>query len=217
MDIILVGSGGCMRELAWQIIEDNKISNKWNILGYVDEVVPKNNYVSVENYMIPYLGKDEYLINLENEANVVLSIGNSKLRRKLFEKYSKNPNLKYPNLILNDTKICKDLRLGKGCVVTKGSIISTNVKIGDFVFINTESLVCHDCNLGNFVTLSPRCQLAGKVSIGNNSEIGMNATIIQCINLGNNIVVGAGATVVSDFESNCTVVGVPARKVDIKK
>lgn len=216
MDIILIGSGGCMRELAWQIIEDNKINKKWKIIGYVDEAVPQNDFISIGDYKIPYLGNDEYLINLKKEANLILSVGNSKLRKKLVEKYSINPHLKYPNLILSNTNVCEDLVLGKGCIIAMGSIISTNVKIGDFAFINTESLVCHDCNLGSFITLSPRCQLAGAVLIGDNSEVGMNATIIQCINLGNNVIVGAGAIVIKNFESNCTVVGVPARKVEIK-
>ena len=35
-DIILVGSGGCMREIVWQIQEQNKSAENWNILGYVD-------------------------------------------------------------------------------------------------------------------------------------------------------------------------------------
>ena len=35
-EIILVGAGGCMRELAWQIMESNRIEEKWKIVGYVD-------------------------------------------------------------------------------------------------------------------------------------------------------------------------------------
>ena len=34
-DIILVGSGGCMREIVWQMQEQNKSTENWNILGYV--------------------------------------------------------------------------------------------------------------------------------------------------------------------------------------
>ena len=37
-DIILVGSGGCMREIVWQIQERNKSAENWNILGYVDRM-----------------------------------------------------------------------------------------------------------------------------------------------------------------------------------
>ena len=41
-DIILVGSGGCMREIVWQIQEQNKSAENWNILGYVDRASKKN-------------------------------------------------------------------------------------------------------------------------------------------------------------------------------
>lgn len=216
MDIILVGSGGCMRELAWQILEDNKINNKWNIKGFIDEIEPQDDFVMIGSCKIPYLGNDDYLISLKSEINLVLSVGSSKLRRKLFEKYSINPYIRYPNIILNSANISDDIKMGIGCILSKNSIISTNVKIGNFSFINIESLVCHDCILGDFVTLSPRCQLAGAVIIGNDSEVGMNATVIQCVKLGDNVIVGAGATVVKNFESNCTIVGIPARKVGIK-
>ena len=33
-EIILVGAGGCMRELAWQIMESNRIEEKWKIVGF---------------------------------------------------------------------------------------------------------------------------------------------------------------------------------------
>ena len=34
--LILIGAGGCMRELLWQIEELNKIQDTWNVIGYVD-------------------------------------------------------------------------------------------------------------------------------------------------------------------------------------
>ena len=41
--ITLVGSGGCMRELFWQIMEANKIQQRWVVYGYV-EMVENLNY-----------------------------------------------------------------------------------------------------------------------------------------------------------------------------
>ena len=34
-NIVLVGSGGCMREILWQIYE-GKNAKEWKVLGYVD-------------------------------------------------------------------------------------------------------------------------------------------------------------------------------------
>lgn len=41
-DIILVGSGGCMREIVWQMQEQNKSAENWNILGMLIECRRKN-------------------------------------------------------------------------------------------------------------------------------------------------------------------------------
>lgn len=36
-DLVLIGSGGCMRELIWQIEELNAEGHVWNVVGYVDK------------------------------------------------------------------------------------------------------------------------------------------------------------------------------------
>lgn len=214
IDMIMVGSGGCMRELAWQILEDNKKTEKWNIVGYVDSKAPENgDGLNVGRFYIPYLGDDQFLLNAADDKNVVMSVGSSGLRSRIVKKYSANPHLHFPNIILESACVCEDLQLGQGCIITMDARVSTNVKMGDFVFMNTGSMVCHDSIIGSFVTFGPRSQVAGGVSVGENSEIGMNASVIQCLNIGKNVIVGAGATVIRNIEDDCTVVGVPAGKV----
>ena len=213
-DIILVGAGGCMRELAWQILESNKLHNEWNILGYVDNVQPlKRDYVKVSGRDIVYLGDDEYILKAQSDINVVISVGNPRLRRIISGKYRENPNVKFPNLILQNAVVCSDAVMGEGCIVSMGAKISTDVSMGDFVFINMDAMVCHDGQLGSFVSINPGAKLAGAVKIGEETEIGMGADIIQGTHVGSNVVVGAGCVVIEDTQDNCTMVGVPARKV----
>lgn len=213
-NLILAGAGGCMRELVWQIQELNKTKNRWNILGYVDAVVPKKDKPCiVGRQKIPFLGTDEYLLEQKETVNVVVCTGNPALRKKIAEKLKKNEKLWFPNLVLGNTKICDDVKLGQGCVISMDVRISTNVQLGDFVFLNTGSMVCHDGKLGDFVTLSPDVWLAGNVSVGAGSELGMGTRVIQGIQIGENVITGAGSVVVKDIEDNCTVAGVPAKKI----
>lgn len=208
--LIMVGSGGCMRELAWQI-QEQKI---WQIVGYVDQNKPEDEKgVLVGEQWIPYLGNDDFLLAEKEKNNIAVCVGEPFLRKKIAEKLQKNPNLVFPNLILGDVKICNDLKIGQGCIISMDTRISTNVSLGDFVFLNTGSMVCHDGCLGNFVTLSPRVTLAGNVQIGNLCEIGMGTNVRQGIRIGENTVVGAGSVIVKDIEGNCTVAGVPAKKI----
>ncbi len=212
--IVLVGSGGCMRELVWQIQELNKETLTWQIDGYVDAKAPEiDEQCVVGNEVIPYLGNDDYLLTKQESVNVAICVGSPALRKKITENLKKNSNIQFPNLILGDTRICDDVKMGEGCIVSMDCRISTDVSLGDFVFLNTGSKVCHDGCIGDFTTLSPDVKLAGNVSIGRESDIGLGAKVIQGMTIGEGAVVGAGAVVVSDIVAGCTAVGVPARQV----
>jgi len=213
-DIIMVGSGGCMRELVWQIQELNKLQPTWKIIGYVDCQAPENGIgVTVGNDRIPYLGTDDWLLESTEEKNIAICVGNALMREKISKKLMQNPMLMFPNLILKDSHICEDVSMGKGCIVSMGAKISTNVAIGDFVFLNTDSMICHDGIIGDFVTLSPDSKLAGAVKVGNRCEIGMGAKVIQEISIGDDVIIGAGSVVVRDITNKGTAVGVPARMI----
>ena len=137
-DLILIGSGGCMRELVWQIQEFNKNSTAWNILGYIDSLPPeKGMSVSIGLQEVPYLGDDDYLLKQSTQINAAICVGSPGLRKKIAVKLSQNPCIQFPNLILGNTQICQDVVFGKGCIVSMDVRISTNVTVGDFVFFNT--------------------------------------------------------------------------------
>jgi sugar O-acyltransferase (sialic acid O-acetyltransferase NeuD family) len=135
------------------------------------------------------------------------------LRRKIAQKLKQNPRLHFPNLVIGNTAVCEDVVMGEGCIVSMDARISTNVRMGSFVFMNTGSKICHDGVVGDFVTLGPDATLAGAVTVGNGSEIGLGAKVIQGIQIGENVVVGAGGVVIRNIESNCTVAGVPVTRI----
>jgi sugar O-acyltransferase (sialic acid O-acetyltransferase NeuD family) len=212
--IVFAGAGGCMRELVWQIQEMNRGGKDLSIAGYVDCKKPENGRgVTVGGVNIPYLGDDDFLLEKKSDTDVVISAGLPVLRKKIADKLKANPLLHFPSLILGNTVVCDDVILGEGCIVSMDARISTNVSIGDFVFLNTGSKICHDGKIGDFVTLGPNAVLAGGVTVGADSEIGLGAKVKQGIVIGKNAVVGAGGVVVRDVESDCTVVGIPAKQI----
>ncbi len=213
-EIILIGSGGCMRELAWQIQELNKVKQTWTVLGYVDSMQPDQaNSVFVGTQELTYLGNDGYLLGLKKKTNVAICVGSPILRKKIAYKLYDNPYIQFPNLILSNTKICSDMKIGKGCIISMDVRVSTNVNIGDFVFFNTGSMVCHDGIIADFVSLGPDVKLAGAVSVGMASELGIATKVIQGIKIGNYVITGAGSVVVRNLESTGTYVGVPAHLI----
>jgi sugar O-acyltransferase (sialic acid O-acetyltransferase NeuD family) len=213
-EIVLAGAGGCMRELIWQIQEANRQQEHFHIVGYVDREKPQGETgVVVGGELIRYLGDDDVLLQRESDTDVVISVGAPALRQKIAEKLKHNPRLHFPSLILGNTALCEDVVMGEGCIVSMDARISTNVRLGNFVFLNTGSKICHDGRVGDFVTLGPNAVLAGAVTVGEGSEICLGAKVIQGIRIGAHTVAGAGSVVIRDVESDCTVVGVPAKQI----
>lgn len=215
-DLILIGSGGCMRELLWQIEELNRRQFMWNVLGYVDKepcMTHGSSDVQMGGIHYPYLGDDDFLLSRRQETNVAVSVGEPELRKKIVEKLKKNCWLKFPNLIMGDSRICRDAKMGQGCIISVDCRVSTNVILGDFVFLNIGSLVCHDGRIGEFTTLSPDVKAAGQVTIGNGCEIGMGTKIIQGITIADGVIAGAGSVIVKNVEKRCKIAGVPAKPI----
>ena len=202
-----------MQELLWQITEYNKsvcITDAWNVIGYVD-TEPASREINVGSGECSYLGNDEVLLNANSATNVAICVGNSHLREKLVAKYRQNPHIKYPNLILSDVKMCDNVQLGEGCIISMDCVLSTEVRLGNFVFLNMGVTICHQGRIGDFTTLSPYAKLAGNVTIGSRCDIGMGTVVIQGKTIGHNVVTGAGSVIVTDIMPDCTVVGVPAK------
>jgi sugar O-acyltransferase (sialic acid O-acetyltransferase NeuD family) len=203
-----------MREIIWQIWETNKAEERFRIVGYVDCKEPEaGTGIVVGGQPIRYLGDDDFLLQRQVDTDVMISVGEPALRKKIALKLKQNPRLHFPPVVLGNAAVCEDALMGEGCIVSMDARVSTNVRLGRFVFLNTGSKVCHDGVLGDFVTLSPDATLAGAVTVGNGSEIGLGAKVIQGIRIGEQVVVGAGGVVIRDVGNNCTVVGVPAERI----
>lgn len=206
-DIVIVGAGGFGREVEWLIERINKINKEWNILGFADDNIAKN--MSVGNSKVIYNIND--LININRELNVVIAIGNAKIRKLLFDKLKNNININFPNLI-DPSVIVENINIGKGNIICAGTIITVNVKIKDFTIINLDCTIGHDDIINEFVTIYPSVNVSGNVEIGEGTEVGTGTQIIQGKTICNNCIIGAGAVVVKNIEEEGTYVGVPARK-----
>lgn len=215
-DLILIGSGGCMREILWQIDELNREKPTWNVVGYVDKqpsLYRGSTDVYAGNLCCPYLGNDDFLLSKQEKLNVAITVGEPKQRKRIVDKLQKNSQIMFPNLILSNARISSDIKMGRGCIVSMDCIISTNVSIGDFTFLNIGVMVCHDGQVGSYTTLSPDVKIAGQTILGSNCEIGMGTRIIQGISIGDDVIVGAGGVVVRDVKSGCIVAGIPANRI----
>lgn len=210
-DIIIIGAGGFGREVQWLIerINTQEEGNKWNILGYIDDGIAKGR--EINGYKV--LGDVSFLQDIEKPTHVVCAIGNSVIRQKLVNKLIKKENITFPNLVDPTAIISNTATMGRGNIICAGSVISTNVTIGDFCTFDWNCTVGHDADIHDFVMAYPNANISGFVKTGEVLEIGTGTQIIQGIHLGDNVIIGAGTVVIRDITEAGTYVGSPARRV----
>ena len=201
-NIVIVGASGFGREVAW-LIEN---SDKWNVKGFVDDNEDLE-HKSVNDY--PVLGTIDFLLNVNEKTNVVVAIGNPRIRKKIVERLQINKNISFPNIFDKDVIIDKTVTIGFGNIICKGSIL----EIGNFNHINLNCTVGHDVQFHDYITVYPGVNISGNVRINDCVEIGTGTKIIQGKEIVKETVIGAGSVVVKDIVENGTYIGVPAKQM----
>lgn len=208
-DIVIIGAGGFGREVEWLINRINEKYSTYNIIGFIDDN---------EELLDKEIGHSKVICNIEQLSKrnkktcVAIAIGNTVIRKKIYDRLKNNKNLDFPNLI-DPSVIVGETELGIGNIICANTVMTVNVKIKNFSIINLDCTIGHDDIFDDFVTLYPSVNVSGGVHIGKCSEIGTGTQIIQQHNIINNVIVGAGAVVVKDIEESGTYIGVPAKKI----
>ena len=149
---------------------------------------------------------------IENK-NLLISIGNNKIRKKISETIIANfISLKHPSSIVS-----KYSKIEKGTVVMAGATINAEVIIGKHCIVNTNAVIEHDCVLEDFVHNSPNATITGNVFVGEGTHIGAGAIVLPNIKIGKWTTIGAGAIVIKDIPDYAVVVGNPGRIIKYKE
>lgn len=145
---------------------------------------------------------------------VVVAIGNNAIRHaKLLALQEAGARL--VTLVHPFASVSRYAALDDGSVVFAGVVVNADARVGMGAILNTGCSIDHDCVLGDAVHVSPGARLAGGVQVGELSWIGIGASVRQLVRVGSRVMVGAGAAVVRDVPDAVTVVGVPARIIQV--
>ena len=139
----------------------------------------------------------------------ICALGTTK--RSSFVEQISSMGLRVVTLVHPSAQISSTSVLGRGTLVSRGSIIAAHTKVGQHVVINRGCLIGHHAEVGAFCTISPGANIAGNTRIGAAVYIGMGAIILNGIRIGDHSIVGAGAVVTKDVPDHVQVVGVPAQ------
>ncbi len=209
-DIAIFGVGGFGREVLALIKDINKVEPIWNIIGFFDDGYEKG--VMVNDY--PNLGKTEDLNKWGTPLSLAVSIGSPVIKKGILDNIS-NPLIDYPTLIHPSAWIGDKafVEIGNGCIICAGVMITTNVRIEDFVILNLQCTVGHDTVIKDYAAFMPSVNISGEVIVGEGVYVGTGAKIINQLEIGDYTIVGAGAVVAKSLPAKCTAVGVPAKPI----
>jgi sugar O-acyltransferase (sialic acid O-acetyltransferase NeuD family) len=180
---------------------------KWEQISFLDD------NESIESSLgIKVVGRTNEAIELINDYDIFIGIGNNATRQRIQEKLEIY-GASIPVLIHPNTTLGGQVELGSGTVLMAGAVINCCTKIGRGCIVNTGSTIDHDNYIENYVHVSPGVHLAGTVHIGQGSWLGIGSAISNNISITNRCIVGAGSVVVKDITEPGVYVGVPVRRV----
>ncbi|MFA6972869.1 MAG: acetyltransferase [Gallionella sp.] len=212
----IYGASGCGRgvlPLARQHLQQTE-AEPWELV-FVDDnpPAPQLNGHRVLHY-------EEWLAEPAASHCVSLAIGNGTVRERLAARCTADGvaffDVKAANLVVMD-----DVRIGPGAVLCPFVTLTSNIRIGQHFHANLYSYVEHDCIIGDFVTFAPSVHCNGNVVVEDHAYIGAGAILRQGkpgapLVIGRGAVVGMGAVVTKNVAPGTTVVGNPARVMDIR-
>ena len=205
---MIFGAGGLGRETLFQLREMQKQTHAYRILGFADDRL-----YGTDVDDMPVLHTLSSLRESETPLCVTIAVGDPAVRRRVWETLRENPLLSFPTLVAPGV-ICSDrVRIGEGCIIGFGAILTVDIELGDFVLVSNACTIGHDAVLRDFVTLYPGARVSGNVTLSEGCQMGVGSSIIQGLSVGTGAIVGAGAAVVRSIPDHCTAVGVPARPI----
>lgn len=188
-NIILIGAGGHAK-VCIDVIESEK---KFKIIGLIDNK-KKGKFL---NYDI--LGNDKILKKILKKIKYAfISIGHLKypeLRRSKFLQL-KSLGFTFPVIKSPFSVVSKRSSIGEGTIIMHNSVVNPDTKIGLNCIINTMSLIEHDVKIGDFSHISTNSTVNGNVKIGKNCFVGSAAVIREGVSIKDNTFIKANTLII---------------------
>ncbi len=206
--LILIGAGGCGREVLQWAKDVNKVEPRWEIKGFLDD---NPNSIDGKICDVSVISSvDAYTI--EEDDEFVCCIGNSAVRERIV-KAMKEKGAHFTSVIHPTAVIADSCRLGESVIIYPFALISDNAVIGDGCIINMYSSVAHDSVLGEYCTISAHCDVTGVCALGNRVFMGTTSNMVPGTKIGDDVYICAGATVMTRVRSGKKMMGNPAKMV----
>lgn len=200
--VIIVGAGGHAK-----VVVDSLQAAGSRFEIWVATEDPKQTTQEILGYAVKTLRREL----LEGGAWFHLAIGSGKVRERLDAQLSETGG-RALTVMHPRASVSPHARIAEGSFVAAGAVVGPDALVGRSTIVNHGAIVDHDAIVGDYCHIAPGASLAGQIRLGRNVLVGAGARVLPGVNIGDNVTIGAGAVVTRDFESNQTLVGMPARR-----
>lgn len=210
--IIIIGGRGTAIVIADQIYDAHRrFQLPVEVLGLaLDDT---SNGHSINDY--PILCKINELLSKYEDYNDVFFIY-SLYRPDVMEERTKIlHDLKIPlkkmyNFIHPTVMFSKSSEIGFGNVILANTVVNCNFRMGNFNTVNSNSLLGHDTSIGDNNYLAGHVCVGSGIKMGSKNFIGLNTSLRNGITIGNTNIVGMSSNVTKDVSDNNVLYGNPA-------
>ena len=183
------------------------------LVGLIDDY-PENAAHEIAGLTVIGTSDDLCRLSAEGLQAAVLGFGAARGRAAILAALE-DAALALPVLVHPTAFVAASAELEPGCQLLPGVHIGPGAKIGRGALVNTNAIVEHDVNIADAAVIDPGAVVTGRAVIGSEAEVGSGAVVLPDVRVGARAIVGAGAVVTRGVAEGRTVVGVPARVVQV--
>ena len=209
--IIIFGTGGNCIDILDAIIEINRHSETYEVLGFLDD---NSELWGKDIFGATVLGSLNSAGDYD-EAFFVNGIGspNNFWKKKEIIDTANIPIERFESIYHPSASVSNFATVGRGVVLLKNVSISSDLTIGNHVMVLPNSVINHDDCIDDYVSIASSVSIAGNVHLENHCYIGGGSSILGNLTVHQNALVGMGSVVIRDVETNTVVAGNPARVI----
>lgn len=203
---LIVGAGCFGRELREHLALHANIE----LVGFLDDRPPDSSGPAL---IAPYLGSVASPEHLD--VPCIVGVGYPSPKRAVLAALREEGRPLAGPLVHPRAELGRDVELADGVIVAAGVVATTSIRLARCVSLHPGALLGHDVTCGQYVSVMPGAAVSGNVTLEEGVLVGTNAAILEGVTVGAWATIGAGAVVTKDVAPGSTVIGVPARPLDL--
>ncbi len=212
--LIFLGASGNASVIYSTIIDINKKAKyKIRPIGFLDD--KKKSFYNLKYYGL-INSKNIESLKKKKDVYFVWTLRSSKLKKGILEKLHelKIKKTQFLTIIHPTANISDVSKIGNGVTIHSLVNIGPKTIIKDHVHIFSQASVGHDTFLNEFAYLAGKSSIGANVKVGTGCFFGINSCVKENLLIKDWSIIGMGSVVLKNVDSNTTVAGNPAKKIN---